>query len=126
MNYMQRGTLSFFVLLLAGGGCILSTTNKFTADGYNVSYPDDYTVSQTKEGVTVMEGENGRVEIFKETQTGLRLSGSSSSGLDEFEWKLSPKEEKQIGEYTVWSFYPSDNQSAKKEIESIVQSLEII
>ena len=48
-----------------------------------------------------------------------RLIGASSTEFEEFEYKYTPKNKYQIGDFSFWFFYLDDDLKTKEELENI-------
>ena len=101
----------------------------YSSSHYSFHYPTTYTIIEPTQSspVLVVEGENGRVEIFKTSdfdEIG-RIHGFSSSGLEIHEAIYVPKEKLRVGNYEIWLFYLKDDEGTKQEVQTIAGSLEI-
>ena len=105
-------------------GCQLSTVSTYSSADYTFEYPATYIVAEPTDSsdVLVVNGKGGRVEIFQRE----RIHGYSSSGLEEFEADLVPKEKSEVDGYTVWIFYQQDDEETKESLQEIVDSIEIL
>ena len=65
------------------------------------------------------------LEIFKKSDFEDRIHGYSSSGLEEFEHKLVPKQKKIVGDYELWLFYHEEDEGTKKDVLAIADSFEL-
>ena len=109
-------------------GCNFISMQTYTSDSYTIEYPETFTLIEPtdEEKVLMVRGEVGRLEIFKNSDfEPQRIHGFSSSGEDEFEYKLVPKEKIDLGEHTAWVFYPQGDDATKGAYGKIVQSLKI-
>ncbi len=118
--------------------CLDETQNAnkaYTSAKYGFQYPQGYVVEESKELplVLIVRGSKGRVEIFKNAdfkdpitkKEGVRSHGYSSSGLDEYEAELVPKEKLDIGGHGVWLFYRKDDTQTREEVRKIFASLQV-
>lgn len=97
----------------------------YTSQDFSLQYPKSFSIIEPTESskVLVIDGENGRVEIFKTNDfPGTRLTGASSTGLEEFENKFTPKKEYTVGDYTVWIFYSVDDKDTEEKLNNIYDS----
>lgn len=114
----------------------MQNTNKTYASAqYSFQYPQGYAIEESTElpPVLVVRGNKGRVEIFKNAdfkdpitkKEGVRLHGYSSSGFDEYESELVPKEKLDIGGYGVWLFYRKGDVQTMEEVRGIFTSIQV-
>jgi hypothetical protein len=108
----------------------------YNSKAYTFQYPATYSiVTEPTEAfpALMIKGGESRVEIFKNNDSGNfhlvgpngeRMHGYSSSGADEHESKLVPKEKLVTGTYTIWLFYRQDDSRAKKECRNIFKSFQ--
>lgn len=109
---------------------LLITHETYSSDEFTIKYPEDYSVSEStnKDRLIVIEGDDkkGRIEIYNinnfETE---RIHGYSSSGLEEFESKLVPKEKITKENYEIWLFYSENDEETKSELQDISDTLKI-
>jgi len=95
-------------------GDILKDLEQRAADSHTITKEDDGKVLVLKEG-------ESRLEVFKTADFAPeRMHGYSSSGLDEFEWKLVPKQKIEEGEYTYWLFYKKGDTKVKEALEALI------
>jgi len=99
--------------------CSSPDPNIHTFEDFSISYPPTFDSSEPEEGVTTIQSETARLEIFTDKN---RIHGFSSSSLEEFEWKLVPKEEIDIDNYRLWLFYHADDAEAKEQLKEIIDS----
>lgn len=104
--------------------CQAGDLKTYSSSYYTLQYPQSYAVTEPNplSKVLVVKGTKGRVEIFKTSDFGNRLHGFSSSGQEEFEAKLVPKEKIKKGEFEVWLFYTSTDEKTKEEVQGIARS----
>lgn len=113
----------------------LDEIKKYSSARYGFQYSAGYDVEESKElpFVLVVRGSKGRVEIFKNSdfkdpltkKEGVRSHGYSSSGFDEYEAELVPKEKLDIGGHGVWLFYRKDDVQTMEEVRKIFASLQV-
>lgn len=125
MNYFLKLA---FVLISATFliGCTSKNLQTYSSNQYSFQYPDSYLIEEPTESLNalIIRGDNGRVEIFKNTDfDGERLHGYSGSGIEEFEAKLVPKEKLKIDDYNVWLFYTENDRQTKEEVHTIFESI---
>ncbi len=93
----------------------------FDHDFCSIHYPENYSVDlDENQRVIIIGGEKGRVEIFRSSDFGERIHGFSSSGMEEYECKLVPKEKTRKGELEIWLFYHRDDNSTKDELRDLL------
>ena len=105
--------------------CQSMKLQSYSSDQYHFEYPSTYSIELSAQDTPVLtvRGEEGRIEIFKmEDFDGNRIHGFSSSGLEEFEAQLVPKEKLEKGDYTFWIFYLADDQDTSLELRAIFNS----
>lgn len=122
-NKLTISTLLVAITLVLTGCTTTMPTS--THGDYTLEYPDAYTLDEkTEEGVIIVRGDKGRVEIFRHADfDGMRIHGFSSSGEEEHEWKLVPKEEMDLGDgYTAWIFFTEGDLETKYELAEILGS----
>ena len=99
----------------------------YSSNDYAFQYPATYSLKEPTQSspVLVIEGENGRVEIFKSSNFGELgcIHGFSSSGLEIHEAKHVPKEKLSVEDYELWLFYLKDDEGTKHEVQTIAGSL---
>ncbi len=120
--------LSFTALLFTG--CNVITNINYSNELFSLNHPDHYS-TQRSDDKTSVTTEKGHLEIFKtssfeDNPLGEPIHGYSSSGLDEFESKLVPKEKLEKDVFTVWLFYAEGDEDTKKELHSIFDSFSVI
>ncbi len=113
----------------------LDEIKKYSSAQYGFQYSAGYVVEESKElpFVLVVRGSKGRVEIFKNSdfkdpltkKEGVRLHGYSSSGFDEYESELVPKEKLDIGGHGVWLFYRKGDAQTMEEVRGIFTSIQV-
>jgi len=106
-------------------------TSSYEDANYTLQYPAGYTVTKPTESfpaLTVEKTRTTRIEIFKMEDFGERPFGfegnETQNELDEY----MPKESVVVGtnnKYDVWMFYPTGDNTAKEEIEAIVESIQV-
>ncbi len=96
----------------------------YSNEHFTIDVPDEYPVSEPtgSNPVHVVRGPRGRIEIFRRSDFEDRIHGYSSSGLEEFESKLVPKQKKIVGDYELWTFYHAEDEGTKAEILAIADS----
>lgn len=126
------GNILLLIFIFSFAGCRSANVPTYSSEQYAFEYPNTYFVEESGEeqGVLIVNGEKGRVEIFKtadlaDSTGGERIHGYSGSGLDEFEWKLVPKEKLKSGSYEIWLFYEENDEQTKKEVQAVYNSLKI-
>lgn len=133
MNYLLKITLIFLSSPLLTG-CQSENLQTYLSNNYSLQYPNTYTIEEATESspFLTIQGEKGRVEIFKHSDFDDPLSTDegkshdySSSGLDEYEAKLVPKEKLKIDGYDVWLFYLKNDEQTKMELRNIYESIEV-
>ncbi len=77
------------------------------------------------DSVMKIEVEGGRAEIFKSDDSQERIHGFSSSGQEEFEYLLVPKDKFSKGDYEIWLFYMEGDDKTKDELLEEVEALSI-
>lgn len=132
--YIKALLIAIFSILLTS--CMFKNLNTYSSEQYTLEYPSTYSVEEPNEAfpvLTIKKEDIGKIEIFKHEDFSTPLSptpskrihGYSSSGIEEFEAKLVPKEELEIGDYDVWLFYLKDDKQTKKEVHKIFESIKI-
>ncbi len=127
---MKRQHTSVLIVLIAI--ILLGFINKkletYESESYTFQYPSSYKVEKS-EGepiIVTVKGEKGRVEIFKTSDFDIeRMHGFSSSGQEEFEYKLVPKEKLKKQDFTLWLFYHKDDKKTQKKCKAIFNSMKL-
>lgn len=120
--YVIIAVLSIFLIYLL---YVANSAQTYEGEIYSFEYPNEYSVEHDDGGVLIVKGENGRAEIFKK-ESEERIHGFSSSGLEEFEKELVPKEKLEVDEYEIWLFYEEGNEEAGSDLQMIVDTFKII
>jgi undecaprenyl pyrophosphate synthase len=100
----------------------------YSSENYTFQYPKSYSIEEPTESskVLIISGKNGRIEIFKMNDFGgERITGASSTGFEEFEYKYKPKKEYKIEDYTIWIFYLTNDKETEEELNNIYNSFRI-
>jgi len=100
----------------------------YNSDEIFLHYPENYTIEAATEENPVLSitGENGRIEIFNpEDFDGMRIHGFSSSGEEEFEADLVPKEKLTEDGWEIWVFFEEGDETTQSELMEVVESFEI-
>jgi len=100
----------------------------YSSEYYTFQYPKSYSIGEPNESyeVLIISSERGRIEIFKMNDFGgVRITGASSTGEEEFEYKYTPKKEYEIEDYTIWIFYLANDKETEEELNNIYKSFKI-
>lgn len=119
--YVIIGVLSIFLVYLF---FVAYSSQTYESDNYSFEYPNSHSVHH-ENNLLIVEGENGRVEIFKKSDFDERIHGFSSSGLEEFEKELVPKEKHEVDGYEIWFFYEEGDIVAQGELQRIINTFKI-
>lgn len=107
--------------------CQAADLKTYSSADYSFQYPTSYSIKEPtlQSKVLIVRGDEGRIEIFKTSDFGTRIHGFSSSGQEEYEAKLVPKEKIKNGNYEIWLFYTITDEKTKKEVQKIAQSMKL-
>lgn len=111
--------------IVVTSACQGTGLNSYSNHLYSLEYPQTYTLVEATESepILTVQNEQGRIEIFDlDDFGGERIHGFSSSGLEEFEAKLVPKEKIEKDGYHFWMFYTAGDQDTLLELQSIFNS----
>ena len=113
----------------------------YSSSEYSFLYPEGYFVEEKKEYISgnknvsflVIKNKkdpSSRVEIFnisdfEESSFKGPFSGASSTGLEEFEYRFTPKIKYEIGDFGIWIFYLASDLQTKEELKMIYKSFKI-
>ncbi len=100
----------------------------YSSKYYTFQYPKSYSIEEPTESsrVLAIRGEKGRIEIFKMNDfSGERITGASSTGFEEFEYKYTPKMKYIIEDYAIWIFYLAKDQETEEELNNIYNSFKL-
>ncbi len=121
-------TLAITIITFLLIGCQSANLQTYSSDELTLEHPSLYSIIEPTDSLPVLtiQGETGRVEIFKTSDfDGERIHGYSSSGLEEFEAELVPKQKLAIDNFTIWLFYTQGDNQTAAEIHNIYESLTI-
>lgn len=125
----MRKTLLVFSLIASSilvMACQPKGLTQYTTEEYSFQHPTEYSIEEKMDGSApylLVQTENGKLEIFKTGDfSGVRMHGFSSSGLEEFEAQLVPKEKLTSGEFEFWLFYPKEDEKTQAGLHDIVRS----
>jgi uncharacterized membrane protein len=118
------------ILIIIPLSNLFITHETYSSDEFKVKYPEDYSVSDStnKDRLVIIEGDDnkGMVKIYNTNELDTELiHGYSSSGLEEFESKLVPKEKITKENYEIWLFYTENDDETKSELQDIADSITI-
>ncbi len=109
-------------------GCKPTNLETYSSENLTFQHPKSYSITEPTESskTLVINGENGRIEIFKMNDfDGERITGASSTGFEEFEYKYTPKKKYEIEDYSIWIFHLADDKQTAEELNNIYNSLKI-
>lgn len=129
----KKWIISIFAIFLAIvlSANLLITHETFESKSISIKYPKDYYVSEytDRDSLIIIEDEEDggeRIEIYDTDQYDFDLiHGFSSSGLEEFESELVPKEKITKEHFEIWLFYNKDSIETKNTFHEIVESIKI-
>lgn len=113
-------------LIILSALILLGCQQTYTLENFTVEYPENYSIveSTSQEEPTIIEGENGKIEIYDTNNFDTEIiHGYSSSGLEEYEAILVPKEKITKENYEIWLYYIADDDQTKTELQNIADSI---
>jgi len=125
---MNKLIVFSFIFISTIFTCRPMNLKTYSSEYYTFSYPKPYKVKEPTESskVLAVKGKRGRVEIFKmDDFGGERITGLSSTGYEEYEYKFTPKEQYLIEDYTIWIFYLANDNETKEELKNIYTSFKL-
>ncbi|MBD3156370.1 hypothetical protein GF369_00935 [Candidatus Peregrinibacteria bacterium] len=117
--YVIMAVLTVFLIYLF---YIANSSQTYDGEMYSFEYPNEYFIEHENGGILIVEGKNGRVEIFKKEEE--RVHGFSSTGIEEFEKELVPKEKLVVDDYEFWLFYENGDDVTAQVLGDILDTFE--
>jgi len=109
-----------------------SLTEEYTSDDYEFNYAEGWTIVSPSKGFKVLTLRNGdsKLEIFQMSDFGGNRNFSFEGNESEKDVDLNvPKKVLKVTDksetYNLWMYYPSGDDSAKVELEKIVDTFDI-
>lgn len=116
--YVIMAVLTIFLIYLL---YVANSCQTYDGEVYSFEYPNEYFIEHQDNGILIVEGKNGRAEIFKKEEEE-RVHGFSSSGAEEFEKEFVPKEKLAVDDYEILLFYEEGDEGTAQALRRIPET----